>query len=404
MNSAELNEQIRASLGAAAKWSLDFKKSESELFNKASFTPKEREAYRFTNIEKFLSQSHEINSISRQYPKSELHFVNGVLVGSDPHLHGVTIFPIQEKWNEILATLEKEENLSHLHHALLSGGVYIEVDKRVDPLTVLTINYTHSNTLIAAPLVFIHMKVHAAMTILENHELDATQMSETYIKLEANARLEHIQVIDNEVAGIQHARTQVELDKDANYKNILLHLAGAMNRSNLLIHLNKPGAHAESFALYLTCQNEHSDLSTQIIHHAEDSTSAQIAKGILDHESKAIFAGKIHIHPKAQRVQSSQLNKNLLLSNKAQSHSLPQLEIFADDVKCSHGSTTGQLSADEVFYFQARGIPKERATTLLAHGFGLEIVDKIKHPLIKQRASDLVLTKLKEKFKIGKAL
>jgi Fe-S cluster assembly protein SufD len=100
-------------------------------------------------------------------------------------------------------------------------------------------------------------------------------------------------------------------------------------------------------------------------------------------------------------VVSGQLNKNLLLSNKAQAHSQPQLEIFADDVKCSHGSTTGQLSDDEVFYFMARGIPAEQAKILLAHGFGLEIVHKISNKISRQKIESLVMDALKTKFEIG---
>jgi Fe-S cluster assembly protein SufD len=176
-----------------------------------------------------------------------------------------------------------------------------------------------------------------------------------------------------------------------------------LNRRNLNLELLGPGANGESYNLYLTNGTEHSDINTIIQHRSADSTSQQIAKGILDGDSKGIFTGKIHIHPQAQRVASGQLNKNLLLSKKAQSHSQPQLEIFADDVKCSHGSTTGQLSDDEVFYFQARGIPAEKARTLLAHGFGLEIVLKIKDKTIRHKAESLVMESLKTKFELGGA-
>ena len=139
-----------------------------------------------------------------------------------------------------------------------------------------------------------------------------------------------------------------------------------------------------------------------MIHHlAADTTSQQIAKGILNGDSKGIFTGKIHIHPHAQRVVSGQLNKNLILSKKAQAHSMPQLEIFADDVKCSHGSTTGELSDEEIFYFEARGIPKDEAKTILANGFGLEIVHKIENKTLRKKIESVVLDQLNIKFKLG---
>ena len=177
-----------------------------------------------------------------------------------------------------------------------------------------------------------------------------------------------------------------------------------MNRKNLTLNLNAPGANGENYSLFLTNGKEHSDIYTEVNHKSSDTFSNQIAKGILDENSKGIFTGKIHIYPKAQRVSSGQLNKNLLLSNKAQVHSQPQLEIFADDVKCSHGSTTGQLSSDEVFYFQTRGIPAEKARTLIALGFGLEIVQKIKNPLAQKFTLSLIREKLAEKFSIGGSL
>jgi Fe-S cluster assembly protein SufD len=165
--------------------------------------------------------------------------------------------------------------------------------------------------------------------------------------------------------------------------------------------LNNSGANAESYALYMTEGKEHTDINTMINHKAADTTSNQVAKGIVDGESKAIFTGRIHIFKDAQRVASGQLNKNLLLSKKAQVHSQPQLEIFADDVKCSHGSTTGQLSNDEVFYFQTRGIPQERAKSLLAYGFGLDVVMQITNPEARAIAEVVVKEKLKAKFKLG---
>jgi Fe-S cluster assembly protein SufD len=174
-----------------------------------------------------------------------------------------------------------------------------------------------------------------------------------------------------------------------------------MNRRNGKIELTAPGANGESYNLFLTSNNEHSDINTEFVHAAADTTSNQIAKGILAGESKGIFTGKIHILKHAQRVASGQLNKNLLLSRKAQVHSMPQLEIFADDVKCSHGSTTGQLSDEELFYFQARGIPANKAKTLLAFGFALEIVKKITQEETRKRIESIVLNLLHRKFQIG---
>jgi Fe-S cluster assembly protein SufD len=167
------------------------------------------------------------------------------------------------------------------------------------------------------------------------------------------------------------------------------------------VNLTETGSHAESFNLYLTGDKEFSDISTVINHQIHDTTSQQLTKGILGGDSKGIFTGKIHILPKAQKVQSGQLTKNLILSKKAQAFSRPQLEIFADDVKCSHGSTTGQMSAEELFYFEARGIPESKAKNMLAFGFGHEIVFKISNSLVKNKIQSIIQNALTSTIHLG---
>jgi Fe-S cluster assembly protein SufD len=323
-----------------------------------------------------------------------------------PVVAGLKVLTITESFTELSKTLKENNALSHLHHSLLGNGILLEIEKNVKldkPIRLVNV-VTRSG--VTAPTFVIKANAFSEASILEENYDQAiahAAINETYVYVETGAQLEHVQISHCSESALFHSSTQTYVARDGNYRNVLLNISGKLNRRNLNLELFDSGANGESYNLYLTNGTEHSDINTVIQHRAADTTSNQIAKGILDGDSKGIFTGKIHIYPQAQRVASAQLNKNLLLSNKAQAHSQPQLEIFADDVKCSHGSTTGQLSDDEVFYFMARGIPAEKAKTLLAHAFGMEIVLKIKNKIVQTKAESLVMESLKLKFQLGGA-
>ena len=363
------------------------------------------EAYRFTNFTS-LFESIEFNKgnktdtaiIADEYSHT-ISIKNGVLTGDLPKIEGVS-FTIQ-------SSTDGHEDLTGtglLHRSFLGGILLIEINKNVELIKPIRVVRDSEKAEINSFTVIFKAKRNSKATLIEESLGNFTSYvstQETFIEVEDGANLEHIQMDYGQETSLIHSKTETKIAQDANYKNIVFHLNGRMNRRNTIIEMTAPGANGESYNLFLTSKNEHSDINTQLIHAAADTTSNQIAKGILAGESKGIFCGKIHIHKHAQRVASGQLNKNLLLSRKAQVHSMPQLEIFADDVKCSHGSTTGQLSDEELFYFQARGIPANKARTLLAFGFALEIVKKIGNQYSRKRFEQIVLNLLHEKFQIG---
>ena len=390
----------------------DFRMTHLELF-KQSGLKQDPEAYKFTNLTTFMNAL-EYSPYEPTDVKAESFndnaFINLVFIDgeySGPKLHpGLKLSTIEEAFAQNSSQFKNENPFSHLHHSLLSSGIVIEIAKNTKiekPVRLLNL-ITRSG--VNAPTFIIKAQPFAEVSIIEetfDQQIAHAFVSVTYVQVETGASVEHIQLSQGSETALHHSSTQSYVAKDANYRNVLINLSGKLNRRNLNLELLESGANGESYNLYLTAGTEHSDINTVIQHRAADTTSNQIAKGILDGDSKGIFTGKIHIHPQAQRVASGQLNKNLLLSKKAQAHSQPQLEIFADDVKCSHGSTTGQLSDDEVFYFEARGIPADKARTLLAHGFGLEIVLKIKNNEIRNHVETYVMNSLKTKFQLGGA-
>lgn len=202
------------------------------------------------------------------------------------------------------------------------------------------------------------------------------------IKLEANAKLFHtVLTLGNEENSL-HLYTNTDLKKDSEYHNLKVLIKNSLVRNEIKVHLLEPGSHAEVHGLYALNFKEHADTYSQINHHAPHTTSSQLYKGVMANESRGVFTGLVKIDKKAQLVSSNQLNKNLLLSKKAHANSRPQLEIFADDVKCSHGSTTGQMSPEELFYFVSRGIKPMRARKLLSQAFAFDVILKIKNKAI----------------------
>lgn len=388
----------------------DFKDTHAILFKQNGFKEKILDSYKFTKVENFFSEiEKEGSSFKGEIPPFKasfptITFTNGMITSSDSLPDGVKLKKLTDSFLEIKDNFTEDNALSSLHHSRLSEGVIIEIEKNTSitaPIRIL--NILTNNTLVA-PAHFVIAHPLSQVTIIEETRGMSSGeaiVSETFLHAMTGATIEHIVFNQLSLEGVNHQSIFSKASRDSNIKSFIFNTSGKLNRTNLAIDINEQGANGESYALFLTSGKEHSDISTVINHRAADTTSAQIAKGILDEDSKGVFTGKIHIFPKSQRVASSQLNKNLLLSKKAQVHSQPQLEIFADDVKCSHGSTTGQLSDDEVFYFEARGIPANKARTLLAQGFGLEIVLKIMNKDAKDHISALVMDTLQNKFQLG---
>ncbi len=389
----------------------DFARAQLNNFSKRGFKEIIPDSYKFTNLESFFASldqsSSEEKNDEEDIPRQGFIFKDGVLTLPKDLPSGVSIklfTPQSDEFKEI----QVETPLSSLHHALLGDGVIIEIAEGTQAEAPIMITHFLSKSQMISPTVFVMAHSGSRVTLVE--EIRSTELassaliSETYIKVYPSASVEHISIDRGNLSGINHSSVFADVQNDADFRSFFLSVSGKMNRKNLTINLNAPGANGENHSLFLTNGKEHSDFYTEMNHKSPDTTSNQVTKGILDESSKGIFTGRIHIFPKSQRVSAKQLNKNLLLSSKAQVHSQPQLEIFADDVKCSHGSTTGQLSSDEVFYFQTRGIPAEKAKALIALGFGLEIVQRIKNRETQNNVLSIIRAKLAEKFSIGRDL
>jgi Fe-S cluster assembly protein SufD len=376
-------------------------------FEQRGLTAPDPEFYKYTNLQSFIGpltlSAHPLPTpeVGQVPGLTTIVFLDGVYQPGPSSIDGVEVGPLSEvpQWAE-----KRADAISPLHQGLLSGGVSIRIrrGKSAGPLRIM---HLLSGSEVSAPVIVVEAEAQSSIGLLEEIRGAGTGnlfISETYVQVAPGAQVEHLLMAEGGAEALSHVSVFARVGRDGTFRSCMLNLGGKLHRRNLEVRLEESGAHGESHALYLAGAGEHSDVNTLIDHLSADTTSDQLAKGILDGDSKGIFTGRIFIRPEAQRVASGQLNRNLLLSKKAQAFSQPQLEIFADDVKCSHGSTTGQLSPEEFFYFKARGIPEDRARALLAQGFSLEVALKLKHKLLCEQATGAVKRQLKQKFNLDR--
>lgn len=213
----------------------------------------------------------------------------------------------------------------------------------------------------------------------------------TEIRLAAHAQVEHIRVQRDSKQAHHLANCAVSLADSSQYQSICVSLGAKISRYNLEVQLTGENSNCTIDGLTLISGQQLSDTHTNIDHVKPNCTSRQQHKCIVDGTAHAVFNGKIKVRPQAQQTNSSQSSRNLLLSNTAKVDTKPQLEIFADDVKCAHGATVGQLDSEEIFYLESRGLSKTTARNLLTYAFAADVINRIPVASLKQRLEQIVL-------------
>lgn len=218
------------------------------------------------------------------------------------------------------------------------------------------------------------------------------------LRLEEGAVLEFV-VMQNEHNYAEHdTEFSISLAEGAFLNMVFLSLHGGKIRNNIEVSLNGPHSECSLSGLYLTDTEQLMDYRVNLVHNCPECRSNQLFKGILDDKGRSHFDGMVKVVPGAQKTEAFQANHNLLLSDDAKAFSSPQLEIYADDVKCSHGATVGRLNEDELFYMRTRGIGAEQARLLQQMAFANEVLDRISTAELKDRMQDLVEKRLKGEF------
>ena len=236
------------------------------------------------------------------------------------------------------------------------------------------------------------------VTIVETYvgTLDAVYLTNavTEVVLEAGAAVEHYKVQNETAAAFHIALLDVRQERDTQFTTHSVALGALLARHEVTVRLHGPGAQTTLNGLYMPQNEQHLDNPTTIDHAAPECTSRELYKGVVDGRGRGVFDGRIIVRPGAMKTDSSQSNKNLLLSVEARVNSRPQLEILADDVKCAHGSTVGQLNEEALFYLRTRGFPQLAARDLLTYAFVGEMLDLIRVQPLRSHVEKLVALRL----------
>ena len=210
----------------------------------------------------------------------------------------------------------------------------------------------------------------------------------------ANSVIDHYRLGQESIGAFHIASQKVHLGRDANFFTHSVNHGGALVRNDIQARLDAEGIHCTLNGLYMARGTQHVDHQMRVDHVKPNCHSYELFKGILEGRSRAVFNGRIYVHQDAQKTDAKQSNRNLLLSGEALVHSNPQLEIFADDVRCTHGSTTGHLDEDAIFYLRSRGIGDEAARSLLTYSFAGEVLKEIRLDAVREDLEHFLFTRL----------
>jgi Fe-S cluster assembly protein SufD len=285
-----------------------------------------------------------------------------------------------------------------------SDGLFIAVKDNVvveKPIVIYHINNS-SSEVAATNRNLIVTGTSSELSVIEkfdshdgaNHFLNI--VTEVFVSENAGFNLYSIQ--NDEGNRYQYGLTQIYQKNASRVNTYTFTLNGKLIRNNLQLALDGEGIESHMYGLYLLHGETIADNHTVVDHKKPNSFSNEFYKGVMDDNSKGVFNGKIYVRPDAQKTNAFQANRNILMSDRASVNTKPQLEIWADDVKCSHGCTSGQLDEEAVFYLQTRGIRKETAKAMMLYAFAAEVLDNVKHPQIKEYLDALVSERLHKNF------
>lgn len=344
---------------------------------------------------------------------ARLVFVNGLYAPelSSVDLPGVTVSTISAAARGAQAALVEShiakiapfesDAFTALNTAFLRDGALVVIPAGMTvekPIQLMFLAHATDGGSFASPRVLILAERGSRATVVESHVALAPAAyfsnSVAEILCEEGASLEHYRVQEESVNAFHIASINVRQEQDSHYRSCLVTTGGRLARTTLKITLNGERCECELDGLSITDGQQHVDNHTQIDHTAPNCSSRQLYKSILKGNSRAVFNGKVIVRQAAQKTDAKQTNKNLILSDTARVDTKPQLEIFADDVKCTHGATIGQIDDASLFYLKTRGIGEEQGRQLLTYGFAHEVLEQITLEPLRERLDRKLLSQI----------
>ena len=419
------------------QWLLPLRNAGIATFAELGFPTVRDEDWRFTNVAPIAdlpfqparaaavngAESKVLNEAPfAKLPGTRLVFVNGFFA---PKLSRLETIPNGVRVENLAAALTKDSALIEKHlgkyahttdnafaalnQAFFSDGAFISISAGVEiaqPVQLVYISSAKQNGETIQPRNLIIAGANSKATIVESYLSagGAAYFTNAVTEMIAgdNAAIEHVKFQDETASAFHVATIAGEFGRASNVNVHSFALGAKLSRNNIRTKLAGEGLECILNGLYLTRDEQLADHHMIVEHAQPHCASHEYFNGILDDKSKGVFHGRIYVHPIAQKTDAKQTNKNLLLSDDATADTKPQLEIYADDVKCTHGATVGQLNAESIFYLRARGIPENTARRMLIHAFAGEIVERVKCAPVREELDKLVWGRLEANHHLEK--
>ena len=399
-----------------------------EIFDKTGFPTKKNEEWKYTNLApllkadyKLFPESEEISIGYQDVKKYFIHdmdsynivFVNGVYSSylSDTTHEEADICVLSSAMNKMVhqpvienyygKIAPKNDSMVSLNTAFFKDGAFIYVPDKVilsKPIQIIFFSTAQESEVMYHPRNLIVLGNNSQAHIIERHQTlnDKANLtnSVTEIHVGNNSELDYYKIQNDSTDASLIDNTFISQERDSRTIFSTFSFGGKLTRNNLNFVQNGENSNSMLNGITIIGGTQHVDHHTKVEHKFPHCESHELYKGIYDESSHGVFNGKVFVHPEAQKLNAFQQNNNVLLTDKAEIDTKPQLEIFADDVKCSHGCTVGQLDDSALFYMQQRGIPKKEAKALLLYAFAAEVLEHVQIPQIKQRITKLIAQKL----------
>jgi Fe-S cluster assembly protein SufD len=403
-------EQSRASNDPA--WLNELRRSAFDSFQRLGFPTTHDEEWRFTSVApitrvpfRLAADANEPNSAELTsftfgtWPGIQLVFVNGrysATLSSNPApskglFAGSLADAFEKHADKVQPHLARYASISSepfaaLNTAFVSDGAFIHLPKGCvveAPIHLLFLSHGEkTGPNVCHPRVLVLAEANSQAQVLESYASLGRGISftnsVTELVAEENAFIDHYKLQRESLEAFHISTVQVHLGRSANVSTQSISLGGSLVRNHVNAVLDGEGGEATLNGFFLVNGRQHVDNHTSIDHAKPHCNSHEIYKGILDGKARGVFNGRIIVRPDAQKTDSKQTNKNLILSEEALVNTNPQLEIYADDVKCTHGATIGQLDSDAIFYLRSRGIDLESARHLLTYAFAGDFINRLK--------------------------
>lgn len=368
---------------AVAPWMQQLREDAFQCFAETGFPTTHDEEWRFTNVAP-IARAKFVHATS-------VPLVTDGPAGPEANLAETCLTKLASFRNNVFVALNT---------AFLQEVVVIQVPRGAVIEKPIRIDYTAADGAYVAPRALIVVGAGAHCTIVESYSGTGKYFTNAVTEIIAESRsvVDHYKVQREDRTAFHVATLQAQLGRSANFSTHSISLGGALVRNDVNVVLSD-GTDATVNGLYIVNGTQHVDNHTSIDHAKPHGTSHELYKGILDDKSAAVFNGRIIVRKDAQKTDSKQTNKNLVLSDDAVIDTKPELQILADDVRCTHGATIGQLDAESLFYLQSRGIGKAQARSLLTYAFAQDVIDRIQVPDLREQLEKFLFEKFHEHAK-----